>query len=45
MFDDYKMVHLNIDHAFTQTEFDELDKLVVPKQVNTIVYLYFEETI
>ncbi len=31
MFDDYKMVHLNIDHAFTQTEFDELDKLVVPK--------------
>ena len=29
LFDEYKMVHLNIDHAFTQTEFDELDKLVV----------------
>ena len=31
LFDDYKMVHLNIDHAFIQTEFDELDKLVAPK--------------
>ena len=30
LFDDYKMVHLNIDHAFTQTEFDELDKLLAP---------------
>ena len=31
LFDIYKMVHLDIDHAFTQTEFDELDKLVVIK--------------
>ncbi len=31
LFDEYKMVHLNIDHAFTQTEFYELDKLVVIK--------------
>ena len=31
LFDDYKIVHLDIDYAFTQTEFDQLDSLVVSK--------------
>ncbi len=31
LFDDYKMVHLDINYAFTQTEFDQLESLVVGK--------------